>query len=544
MSELKRTKDGFSVRLRYGRGRQARFVIKLKDEREAAERAERLAELARLFVAADKHVEGPIVLKDGAEQLTEAGFREVEAFARELCKNAPKSAKGVSNPVTFRQLGELWTNGDLHRRHPDHVKLKRSVDTDLRRLEKLYKSIGDVPLARFTLDDAERAMGDLPNGRRPATRRHYGQLIAKVLRLAEYPCRLIKHSPLPRGFLPKVGTRPALSYLYPAEEAQLLACADVPLMTRLLYGVLAREGLRLGEALALRWHHLDLAHGTVRLERTKTGEARTWALGDSVVAAFRAVSHLHSGDELVFPDVDDKAAKAFRAHLGVAKVTRAELFERNEHRRPIRVHDLRATFITLALAGGRTEAWVQDRTGHTTSAMLNRYRRQARHAAELNLGQLRPLNTAIPELVELAKVSHRVSHGEGSSIAVDIVNPQEAESISSAPGVTRTHDRWIRKTQPGGKEEQEPENSAPAAADNNTQESADSPEQRGGESATGTEHDAVALELAQALTAAITAGRWELANRVIAELEARRVNGPAASVVDLAEARARKGGDR
>jgi integrase len=64
----------------------------------------------------------------------------------------------------------------------------------------------------------------------------------------------------------------------------------------------------------------------------------------------------------------------------------------------MRVHDLRGTFVTLSLANGRTETWVQDRTGHTPSAMLNRYRRAARSATELGLGPLRPLQLALPEL--------------------------------------------------------------------------------------------------------------------------------------------------
>jgi hypothetical protein len=74
------------------------------------------------------------------------------------------------------------------------------------------------------------------------------------------------------------------------------------------------------------------------------------------------------------------------------------LFERDETRQPIRLHDTRATFITIALANGRSEAWVQDRTGHRSSVMINRYRRAARTAAELGLGELAPLDRAIPEL--------------------------------------------------------------------------------------------------------------------------------------------------
>lgn len=67
----------------------------------------------------------------------------------------------------------------------------------------------------------------------------------------------------------------------------------------------------------------------------------------------------------------------------------------------VRAHDLRATFITLELAAGKTETWVMDRTGHTSSTMINRYRRKARMVAELRLGSLGPLYVVIPELASL-----------------------------------------------------------------------------------------------------------------------------------------------
>jgi hypothetical protein len=42
------------------------------------------------------------------------------------------------------------------------------------RLRALFKAIGDVPLRTFSLEDAKRFMAGIPNGRTPATRRHYG----------------------------------------------------------------------------------------------------------------------------------------------------------------------------------------------------------------------------------------------------------------------------------------------------------------------------------------------------------------------------------
>jgi integrase len=61
-------------------------------------------------------------------------------------------------------------------------------------------------------------------------------------------------------------------------------------------------------------------------------------------------------------------------------------------------HDLRASFVTVNLALGRSEAWITDRTGHRYSQMIYRYKRQARTHADLNLGGFKPLHEALPEL--------------------------------------------------------------------------------------------------------------------------------------------------
>ncbi|HTB77902.1 MAG TPA: hypothetical protein VK762_31870 [Polyangiaceae bacterium] len=63
----------------------------------------------------------------------------------------------------------------------------------------------------------------------------------------------------------------------------------------------------------------------------------------------------------------------------------------------MRLHDLRATFVTVSLANGETEQWVTDRTGHKSSQILALYTRQARTWSELALGLLSPLDALLPE---------------------------------------------------------------------------------------------------------------------------------------------------
>lgn len=92
------------------------------------------------------------------------------------------------------------------------------------------------------------------------------------------------------------------------------------------------------------------------------------------------------------------AAERLHGYLAKAGVDRSQLFESSETRIPLRAHDLRASFVTVNLASGRSEAWITDRTGHRSSQMIYRYKRAARTHAELELGTFEPLCEAIPEL--------------------------------------------------------------------------------------------------------------------------------------------------
>ncbi len=323
------------------------------------------------------------------------------------------SSKGDhEGPVTFKGFAMRWTSGELARLFPDHVTSKRTADDDEMRLEKwVYPIVKDLPLQGFTLAHAQEVLRRIPSSLSRGTRRHVAQLMARVLSLAAYPCELITSSPLPRGFVPRVTKRVAFAYLYPSEDAAILACAPdaskgregIPLANRLLYGLLCREGLRCEEALKLTWGDVDLERGTLRCDVNKTSDPRTWVMDPSctrALVAWRALRPNAQPNGRIFGAVFKPyhLARVFRLHLKLAGLTRPELYERGPTRRPIRAHDCRGSFITLALANGRTETWVVDRTGHRSSTMIARYRRMARSAEELGLPWFEPLDQAIPEL--------------------------------------------------------------------------------------------------------------------------------------------------
>src|SRR5690606_28984927 len=89
-------------------------------------------------------------------------------------------------------------------------------------------------------------------------------------------------------------------------------------------------------------------------------------------------------------------AELFRDDIEAAGIKRPELFEKVPGVRiPIRAHDLRATFITVKLALGWSEAKVRARTGHKSSQMLMTYQRSAELAEELEVGDFQPLDVLL-----------------------------------------------------------------------------------------------------------------------------------------------------
>ena len=423
-----------------GRGRPSIPLVTCKTREDAEMRRDFIAQqLSRLVEAGrSDFAEKLLELASRAEQgRLERVRRGVDAIITGNFEAPPGPSDVPDRGPTFQEFAERWTGGELHALHPDHVPLKRSVSDDIYRLKShVYPIVGAVLIREFTSDHAELVMRSLPKDLSSASRRHVAQLIRRVLKLAVYPERIIERSPVPSGFLPKPGAPRAQAWLYPQEDARLLAHGTFPFLHRLFYGVLMREGMRSSEAGSLTWGDIDLESGTVTLDQNKTDDARAWLLDPSVVRALTIWKKLSApnakSDALVFsragkPIGVEHVADTFRGHLDGLKGIRAQLFEKGPNRRPIRIHDLRATFVTLALAAGRTETWVADRTGHKSSAMINRYRRAARTAAELNLGWLTPLDEAIPELT-------------GKVPEVSPAPPSERETASSTPQETPDFD--------------------------------------------------------------------------------------------------------
>jgi integrase len=466
------------VRLSLGDGRRKTFQLPTcKTKAEAEKRRALLAELAAKLRAAGRIDMGlPLLERAAAREGT--ALADVVRGVEAMCKG--EVLRKPTGETTFRQVAEQWLTGELTRLFPDHVKPRKDAAAQLQQLEKVvFSSVGDIPMARFTLEHAQDAMRRLPSYYEPGTRRCYALAIHRITALAVFPLRLLPHNPLPRGFVPPAPPRKAMSHLYPDEEMQLLGCRNLPLCDRVLYGFLDREGLRADEAFALEPRDIDLDRGAIVLDKNKTNDPRAWALAPDTVRTLRAWFELRDKrSRYVFHRRTDLAER-LRKDLQTAGIKREILFEHNKTRQRLRAHDLRATFVTINLAEGRTETWVMDRTGHRSSEMVNRYRRAARTFAELDLGPLHPMDEAIPEIAEWLR-----AHGEKDATPAaagkvrGAASRQHATAASSAPAQPDTARKKERErsksahaTSPGEapppeakKEESATRNATPLAA--------------------------------------------------------------------------------
>jgi len=181
-------------------------------------------------------------------------------------------------------------------------------------------------------------------------------------------------------------SKPSHSYLQPEQVAALLGAAgelDAENRTgihrrRALLATLALAGLRIGEALDLRWRDVSLDGRWLRVAASKTGAGirevdLTPSLRD-LLAEHREGNSFTNPTDFVFATREghrDNPSNV-RNRLLAATVERANEMLQAEGREPIGAvtpHSLRRTFISLLLAAGADVPYVMAQAGHTDPKM-------------------------------------------------------------------------------------------------------------------------------------------------------------------------------
>ena len=400
---IKKTgKLGFGVKLRFGEklSRDEWFHLDLPHEQEeqAEDRLKRLQRMAKLL--ADVGEYRRIYLEEAAASATERAFRAAEKMVEEL---SPVAAP-ETEVQTFRTVVQRFTSGELHELYPDELKPKsrKGLERSEQQLRVFFPLLGDKTFDEITRDDIQKAKLLVPKGLATTSRAVYLRELARILRIAVEPLGLAEKTV---GLKVRQATSSTLfTFLYPAEEATLAGCLDVPFELRFLWAFMVRNGTRISETLCIDWDHIDLESGVINIaaEWTKTGVARFWDLAPDVLEALRLRRRQIPDAELVF--VPPIGFRSFTRHtvwhrflpaLKTAGLTRRGIFRPDRGENQLRLHDLRASFCTLARALGQPDRWIMDRSGHENASVFEGYDRGARHAKERNLGWFAPMPAAL-----------------------------------------------------------------------------------------------------------------------------------------------------
>lgn len=275
--------------------------------------------------------------------------------------------QGADRTATFGEWFPEWLS--------QVTGVTKRTRADYEALHKRYlTSLDHLPLPLITRPHVARLVNDLDaRGLSPKTIKHAVNLLATVLSVAQDD-GLIARNPVKRVKLPKIEASDDQFVFLTAEEAGRLVAATSehyrPLVTFLL-----GTGLRWSEATALQVRHVDLAHGTVRVDRAWKRVPGGFEIGtpkstksrrtvNAAVAALLAVEPLVTGrksTDLLFTTKGGGVVRHSNFYNRVWKPAceKAGLTDP----RPT-IHDCRSTFGSWLISEGVGLEAVQDQLGH------------------------------------------------------------------------------------------------------------------------------------------------------------------------------------
>jgi excisionase family DNA binding protein len=302
--------------------------------------------------------------------------------------------------------------GNLYMERYSKPKKKSWKTTDRVFLGPLERAFGDFKLGNLKPEMVEDYMAKrLADGLKPCSVNREVSCLRTIYNVAiswgyvsENPVKKVKL------FSEKENIRERV--LLADEETKLLAGSSPHL--RPILEVALHTGMRKGEIFSLRWEHLDLERGEVRIVRSKSGKGRVVSMNSALLALLRTLKAEAGVNEHVFvnpetgkPYVDVK--RAFQTACRRAGI------------KDLRFHDLRHTFASRLVKKGVDLILVMELMGHASVITTQRYTHsqaaEKKRAVELLCGKaLEPVQecqTGVkpnPILVEPNPLTHSFSN--------------------------------------------------------------------------------------------------------------------------------------
>jgi integrase len=317
---------------------------------------------------------------------------EAERFLAALAEEIAIEARPAG--TSLAAIGDRWMEA---RRASGHF---RSTKRESQRWD-LYVAKSELARLRVSEIDAVDVRAWLATLRRddarplsPKSQRHALNAVRGALQYAidigetlANPATVVT---LPRAAARTVGEADRWTWLRPAELAAVLGASCLTTHERNVLTFAAYTGLRAGEIWALSWDAVDLERGLIRVERAlsedgigppKSGRSREVPILPRARAAIELEAMRPRQREFVFRPA--KPSKFGWCHSTGYSAGLRDAVREVGLRRPVRFHDLRHTFASLALQGlldGLPALRLEDLRqwlGHSDMATTQRYARLA-----------------------------------------------------------------------------------------------------------------------------------------------------------------------
>jgi integrase len=317
--------------------------------------------------------------------------REVELMVDEIRRGiwVEPPPKKLRRPANFGVFSEEWLARQLIEGGRQRVGLSPAAEAEVRwALGHLNEHFERAPIDAITIADVDRyRLAKVKEGKLSANsiNKTLTTLSSILERAVEY--ELIERNPAKGRLRRLAAVRPARPWLDRADHIQALLEGAAQLdreamlrrgQRRALLATLVFAGLRLGEALALRWADVDLTAGTIHIRDAKThaGVRRVDLLPvlHGELHAYKA-SLQDPADAPLFATRGGRPLNPsnVRQRIFAPATQHAEATLRQKDLAPLPAeltpHSLRRTFASLLFALGEPPPYVMSQMGHTTPAL-------------------------------------------------------------------------------------------------------------------------------------------------------------------------------